>query len=60
VRELPPADDVGWAILSHAADSAADYIVMGAYGHWRLRELIFGGTTRTMLNSMIVPAFMAH
>ncbi len=60
LRELPPADDVGSAILSHAADSAADYIVIGAYGHWRLRELIFGGTTRTILTSTMVPAFMAH
>ena len=60
LRELPPADDVGSVILSHAADSAADYVVMGAYGHWRLRELIFGGTTRTILNSMTAPTFMAH
>lgn len=60
VRKLPSADDVGAAILSHAADSGANYIVMGAYGHWRLRELVFGGATRTILASMTVPVFMAH
>jgi nucleotide-binding universal stress UspA family protein len=60
LRKLPPTDDVGAAILSHAADSGADYIVMGGYGHWRLRELILGGTTRTILASMTVPVFIAH
>ena len=60
LRTLPPADDVGGAIQSHADDSGADYLVLGAYGHWRLRELIFGGTTRTILASMKVPVFMSH
>lgn len=52
--------DVADALLSHAADSSADLIVMGAYGHSRLRELILGGVTRSILRSMTVPALMSH
>jgi nucleotide-binding universal stress UspA family protein len=52
--------DVGEVILSRAADLGADCIVMGAYGHSRLREFAFGGATRQILESMTVPVFMAH
>ena len=52
--------DVANTILSHAADSAADLIVMGGYGHSRLREFILGGATDGMLKSMTVPTLMAH
>jgi nucleotide-binding universal stress UspA family protein len=52
--------DVGAQILSRAADSDADLIVMGAYGHSRARELVLGGATRTLLASMTVPVLMAH
>lgn len=44
----------------HAVDVAADMIVMGAYGHSRLRERIFGGVTRSMLEDATLPLFMAH
>jgi len=57
---LPPAKEVGNAILSYAAESADDYIVMGGYGHWKLTEFVLGGTTRTILSSMTAPVFMAH
>jgi len=60
LSELPAADDEGAALLSHAAESGADFIVMGAYGHWRLRELIFGGTTQKILGQSQLPLFMAH
>ena len=52
--------DVQSAILSHAADSGADFIVMGGYGHSRLREFILGGVTRNMLSAMTVPVLMSH
>jgi nucleotide-binding universal stress UspA family protein len=52
--------DVAATILSHAADSAADLVVMGGYGHSRLREFILGGATDGMLRSMTVPTLMAH
>ncbi|MET0867380.1 MAG: universal stress protein [Pseudorhodoplanes sp.] len=58
---IPAADiDVASAVLSHAADSGADLIVMGGYGHSRLRELALGGATRGMLESMTVPTLMSH
>jgi nucleotide-binding universal stress UspA family protein len=52
--------DVADVLLSHAADSGADLIVMGGYGHTRLREFILGGVTRSILRSMTVPALMSH
>jgi nucleotide-binding universal stress UspA family protein len=48
------------AILTYAADCGADFIVMGAYGHSRLREFILGGVTRSILKSMPVPVLMSH
>jgi nucleotide-binding universal stress UspA family protein len=51
---------VGEAILSSAADFGADSIVMGAYGHSRLRERVLGGATRTILDSMTIPVLMSH
>lgn len=52
--------DVGNALLSRAADLGSDLIVMGCYGHSRLKELALGGTTRTVLHSMTVPVLMSH
>ncbi len=51
---------VGDLLLSRAADLSADLIVMGAYGHARLRQIVFGGTTRHMLHHMTVPVLMSH
>jgi nucleotide-binding universal stress UspA family protein len=52
--------DVADALLSHAADSGADFMVMGGYGHSRLREFVLGGVTHSILQSMTVPALMSH
>jgi nucleotide-binding universal stress UspA family protein len=57
---VSPEVDVPSTILSHAADFAADMIVMGGYGHSRLREFVLGGVTRSMLKSMTVPVLMSH
>ncbi|TAL53220.1 MAG: universal stress protein [Pandoraea sp.] len=51
---------VGELLLTRAADVAADLIVMGCYGHARLRELVMGGVTRTLLRSMTVPTLLSH
>jgi nucleotide-binding universal stress UspA family protein len=48
------------AILDYAADSGADFMVMGGYGHSRLREFILGGVTRSILASMTLPVLMSH
>jgi nucleotide-binding universal stress UspA family protein len=52
--------DVADLLLSHASDSSADFIVMGGYGHSRLREFVLGGVTRSMLRTMTVPVLMSH
>jgi nucleotide-binding universal stress UspA family protein len=59
-RITSPDIDVPSTILSHAADSSADMIVMGGYGHSRLREFVLGGATRGLLESMTVPVLMSH
>jgi nucleotide-binding universal stress UspA family protein len=55
-----PDIDVASTILSYVADSGADMIVMGGYGHSRVREFVLGGVTRRMLESMTVPVLMSH
>ncbi|MGZ5198566.1 MAG: universal stress protein [Telluria sp.] len=60
IHELHTDIGDGDALLSFAADRQSDLIVMGAYGHSRLRELLLGGVTRTMLDQMTVPVLMAH
>ena len=52
--------DVADVILSHAADAGSDFIVMGGYGHSRLREFVLGGVTRSIFRSMTVPVLMSH
>ncbi len=52
--------DVGNELLSRAADLDADLIVMGGYGHSRVKEWVLGGATRTILASMTVPVLMSH
>lgn len=51
---------VGDLLLSRAADLGADLIVMGAYGHSRVREMVLGGATRHLLQHMTVPVLMSH
>ena len=52
--------EIGNALLSCAADKGSDLLVMGGYGHSRFREILLGGVTRTILESMTVPVLMAH
>ncbi len=52
--------DVVDALLSHAADIGTDFMIMGGYGHSRLREFVLGGVTRSILHSMTVPTLMSH
>lgn len=51
---------VGSTILNAAADHSADLIVMGAYGHSKLREWAMGGATASILQSMTVPIMFSH
>jgi nucleotide-binding universal stress UspA family protein len=59
-RQSGAGFDIGSQILSRAADASSDLIVMGAYGHARVRELVLGGVTRTLLEAMTVPVLMSH
>ncbi len=60
VRDEVTALAVGDALLNAASDLGADLIVMGAYGHARWAERLFGGVSRTLLQSMTVPVLMSH
>jgi nucleotide-binding universal stress UspA family protein len=50
----------GDAILARAADESAELLVMGGYGHSRMRELVLGGATRQILTQMSLPTLMSH
>ncbi len=52
--------DVGTALLAAATDRAMDLLVMGAYGHTRIREYLLGGVTRSVLRDMTLPALLSH
>jgi nucleotide-binding universal stress UspA family protein len=52
--------DIGAALLSMAADENCDLIVMGAYAHSRFRQIMLGGVTHTILDTMTVPVMMSH
>jgi nucleotide-binding universal stress UspA family protein len=57
--DIAPGDKGEW-LLSRAADHGSDLIVMGGYGHSRVREIVLGGMTRTILGAMTVPVLMSH
>ena len=61
VDRLPSAGQaIADVLRQHAADISADMIVMGAYGHSRLRERIFGGVTKSMIDEATLPVLMTH
>ena len=51
---------VGSELLSRLSDLGTDLLVMGAYGHTRLREYVFGGATRDITRTMTVPTLFSH
>jgi nucleotide-binding universal stress UspA family protein len=59
-RTVSAGVPIGEVLLSRAADLSADLLVMGAYGHSRVRELLLGGATRSILASMTIPVLMSH
>lgn len=52
--------NAGEALLMRASDLGADLLVMGAYGHSRMREFVFGGATRYVLEHATIPVMMSH
>jgi nucleotide-binding universal stress UspA family protein len=59
VRVMSNGSPIAEVILAHAVRRGSDLLVFGAYGHCRLRELLLGGTTRTLLAQMPVPVFVS-
>ena len=61
VKELVTQNgDVGDVLRNEASVFGADMVVMGAFVHSRLRELVFGGVTQSMLKECTVPLFLSH
>jgi nucleotide-binding universal stress UspA family protein len=60
VRSFAGDVAVGGSLLSGLADDGSDLLVMGAYGHSRLREFVFGGATQHVLKHMTAPVLMSH
>jgi nucleotide-binding universal stress UspA family protein len=58
--ETPGDDGVGPLLLSALDRHSASLLVMGAYGHSRIREMIFGGATQYILENMTTPVFTSH
>ena len=54
------SDDVGKEILVYVSDADSDLIVMGGYGHSRLRQALLGGVSRTVVEESPVQVVMAH
>jgi len=59
-REPLESMEVGNLLLSRASDLGSDLIVMGGYGHSRLRERVLGGATRALLDEMAIPILISH
>jgi nucleotide-binding universal stress UspA family protein len=55
-----PQAGIADTLLNYISDHGNDLVVMGGYGHSRLREFLFGGATREILAAMTVPVLMAH
>lgn len=61
VDQLPSSGmSVAGRLLKHAEECGADMVVLGGYGHWRLREMLFGGVTREILKASPVPLLLSH
>jgi len=59
-QAIDPHTNVGHTLLMHAKENCADLLVMGCYGHSRLREFVLGGASQHVLRHMTIPVFMSH
>jgi nucleotide-binding universal stress UspA family protein len=59
-EQVAPRGGVGETLMACARNMSADLLVMGCYGHARLRELVFGGASRHVLSHMPIPVLMSH
>jgi nucleotide-binding universal stress UspA family protein len=59
-EQIVPRGGVGETLMTRANEMSADLLVMGCYGHARLREFVFGGASRHVLSHMTIPVLMSH
>jgi nucleotide-binding universal stress UspA family protein len=59
-EQIGPRGGVGQTLLAYAKEMGADLLVMGCYGHARVREFVFGGASRHVLAHMTIPVLMSH
>jgi nucleotide-binding universal stress UspA family protein len=60
VQTVGPRGGIGQTLLTEAKDHGCDLLVMGCYGHSRLREFVLGGASRYILSHMTIPVLMSH
>lgn len=60
LRELSSSGGIAEVLLEQARAAAADLLVMGGYGHSRLRQMMLGGTTRSILERTTLPVLFSH
>ena len=60
LRQVAGSGGIAELLLAQAHAEAADLLVMGGYGHSRFREMMLGGTTRSMLEHMTLPVLFSH
>ena len=61
IRRVPRGTTgVADSLLNYVSDNGVDLVVMGGYGHSRMREFVLGGATRGILEAMTAPVLMAH
>jgi nucleotide-binding universal stress UspA family protein len=59
-EQIAPRGGVGETLLACAGEMSANLLVMGCYGHARVREFVFGGASRHVLAHMTIPVLMSH
>jgi nucleotide-binding universal stress UspA family protein len=59
-QQIAPRGGVGETLMACASEMSADLLVMGCYGHARVREFVFGGASRHVLAHMTIPVLMSH
>ena len=52
--------DAGSALMEHCTAAGTDLLVMGAFGHSRVREFVLGGATRSVLDDVRIPVLLSH
>ena len=60
MKQVAASGGIADTILAQVAEERADLLVMGGYGHSRMREMMFGGVTRSIFESTACPILVSH